>query len=56
MISRLDHVFGTKGVKLVGSPVLDTRTMLEKEPEEELTDRNTPSDHLPLIVAFEISP
>lgn len=48
--SRLDHVFCTKNLK-VQNCVLYTKTMLQPEPEE-LTSREFPSDHLPLVVTF----
>ena len=54
MVSRLDHVFGCGHIgtfTLAKNPVLYTKTMLEVEPEE-LTTRDYPSDHLPLVVEF----
>ncbi len=47
MVSRLDNIFGSKGVTCA-NPTLYTKTMLEKEPPE-LTTRLTPSDHLPIV-------
>jgi endonuclease/exonuclease/phosphatase family metal-dependent hydrolase len=51
MVSRLDHILATPGDRFsVGSdPLLYTRTMLPVEPPE-LTTRDYPSDHLPLVV------
>jgi endonuclease/exonuclease/phosphatase family metal-dependent hydrolase len=48
MVSRLDHVWCSKLIN-VSNPILHTETMLPDEPEE-LTTRETPSDHLPLSV------
>lgn len=48
MISRLDHVFGSPGV-IASNPKLYTKTMLDEEPPE-LTTRDYPSDHLPLLL------
>lgn len=48
--SRLDHVFAT-GEYTVDSAVLYTKTMKVPEPSE-LSDREFPSDHLPLVVNF----
>lgn len=53
MVSRLDHIFGSKTVQKVGPAILYTKTMLDKEPEE-LTTRDYPSDHLPLIVKLKL--
>ncbi len=53
MVSRLDHVFSSTNVKGVNA-TLYTKTMLDKEPEE-LTTRDYPSDHLPLVVTIEIN-
>ncbi len=53
MISRLDHVFGSTTVASL-DPTLYTETMLPEEPEE-LTTRNTPSDHLALGVTIHIN-
>lgn len=53
MTSRLDHVFGSANV--VGTtPILYTKTMLSVEPVE-LTTRQYPSDHLPLVVDIVIN-
>lgn len=49
--SRLDHIFSSGGFS-GSSPTLYTRTMLEHEPEE-LTTRDYPSDHLPLVINIE---
>lgn len=56
IISRLDHIFASSDVEQKGPVILDTRTMLEVEtdPSKELTDRNLPSDHLPLLVEIAI--
>jgi len=48
MISRLDHIFGSNNV-IGTNPVLYTKTMLPQEPEE-LTTRQYPSDHLPIVI------
>jgi len=48
MKSRLDHIFGSKRILELSDPVLYTKTMLEQEPEE-LTTRDYPSDHLPIV-------
>jgi len=48
MVSRLDHVFSSQNVTGT-NPTLYTKTMLEIEPEE-LTMRDYPSDHLPVVV------
>ena len=53
MVSRLDNVFGTAGV-IASDQTLYTKTMLPEEPEE-LTCRNTPSDHLPLVMTININ-
>lgn len=55
MVSRLDHVFGSKNVRRISDPILITKTMKFFEPTEELTDRNLPSDHLPLLMGLEIN-
>jgi len=52
MVSRLDHIFCTKDFDY-DQCKLWTKTMLDVEPEE-LTTRNYPSDHLPLVINFEI--
>jgi endonuclease/exonuclease/phosphatase family metal-dependent hydrolase len=49
IITRADHIFGSKGIEKIDSAILYTKTMLAKEPEE-LKTRDYPSDHLPLIV------
>lgn len=49
--SRLDHVFATPNL-LVKKAIIITDTMKEKEPEIELSDRELPSDHLPIFVHF----
>lgn len=51
MVSRLDHVFSHRQLVVNSTPLLYTKTMLEKEPEE-LTTRSYPSDHLPLVVSI----
>lgn len=48
IITRTDHIFGSETVEKVGLSTLYTKTMLDNEPEE-LTTRNYPSDHLPLV-------
>lgn len=47
MVSRLDHIFGSKDV-IATDPKLYTKTMMDEEPKE-LTTRLYPSDHLPII-------
>ena len=49
MVSRLDHIFG-KGLN-ASNPILYTKTMLDVEPPE-LTTRDYPSDHLPLLITL----
>lgn len=52
MVSRLDNIFGSSHI--VGTnPTLYTKTMLDVEPEE-LTTRDYPSDHLPLLLDITI--
>lgn len=53
MVSRLDNVFATDEVIREGQPLLYTKTMLDQEPEE-LTTRDYPSDHLPVVVSLRI--
>lgn len=53
MISRLDHIWGSKGVETEGPVVLYTKTMKNPEPKE-LTTRDLPSDHLPLKASIKI--
>jgi endonuclease/exonuclease/phosphatase family metal-dependent hydrolase len=48
MQSRLDHIFGSGGV-IGTNATLYTKTMLISEPTE-LTTRNYPSDHLPIVI------
>lgn len=48
--SRLDHVFCSQNLRAASPPVLYTKTMLPEEPAE-LTTRDYPSDHLPLVVS-----
>lgn len=53
MVSRLDHVFGSMNV--IGTdPTLYTKTMLLPEPDE-LTTRQYPSDHLPLVLELRLN-
>ena len=48
MHNRFDHIFGSQ--RVIGkNPLLYTKTMLEIEPHE-LTTRDYPSDHLPLVL------
>lgn len=54
MVSRLDHIFSSNGAVKIGDATLYTKTMLDKEPEE-LTSRDFPSDHLPLIVSLKLA-
>lgn len=49
IITRTDHIFGSQTVEKIGEALVDTRTMRDPEPQE-LTTRDLPSDHLPLIV------
>ena len=51
MQSRLDHIFSSPALEAEGSARLYTKTMLDPEPEE-LTARDYPSDHLPLLVVL----
>jgi len=53
MISRLDHIFSSQCLTGV-NPTLYTKTMLPKEPKE-LTTRDYPSDHLPLVIEIQES-
>jgi endonuclease/exonuclease/phosphatase family metal-dependent hydrolase len=53
MHSRLDHIFGSKNVSGI-NPILYTKTMLKEEPAE-LTTRNYPSDHLPLLIEIKLN-
>lgn len=48
MVGRLDHIFGSSHI-LGTNPTLYTKTMLNVEPQE-LTTRDYPSDHLPLLL------
>lgn len=47
MVSRLDHIFTSERVR-GEQTILYTKTMLDNEPTE-LTTRDYPSDHLPLV-------
>lgn len=53
IITRADHIFGSKTVEKVGFSILYNKTMLDEEPQE-LTTRDYPSDHLPLIVRVKL--
>lgn len=56
--SKLDQVLGTSGIKLVGTPLVITETMLPKEPKEfdVMVDGQLvidyPSDHMPVLTKF----
>lgn len=52
MISRLDNIYASSGITGT-NPTLYTKTMLEVEPEE-LTTRDYPSDHLPILIDLKI--
>ncbi len=49
--NTLDHVFA-RNLRIVGEPVVDTRTMMDPEPEPLSVPDSTPSDHLPVTVNF----
>lgn len=51
--SNLDHIFGNEYNWQVLKKVLYTKTMLDVEPEE-LTTRNFPSDHLPILMSVKL--
>ncbi len=51
MVSRLDHVFGSKSVNTKGHVILYAKTMLQNEPDE-FTTRSYPSDHIPLFTTI----
>lgn len=51
LTSRLDHIFSNTLIS-GSNPIIYTKTCLEEEPEE-LTTRDYPSDHLPLVLDFE---
>lgn len=53
MTSRLDHIFGSETVETVSPVIIYTKTMLPEEPEE-LTTRDYPSDHLPLVAKLKL--
>ena len=53
MKSRLDHVLCSKNVVGI-NPTLYTKTMLDQEPVE-LTTRDYPSDHLPIVIDLTIN-
>jgi endonuclease/exonuclease/phosphatase family metal-dependent hydrolase len=53
MISRLDHIFGSHNVSGKNC-LLYAKTMFDTEPPE-LTTRNFPSDHLPLVIDITIN-
>ncbi len=54
MVSRLDHIFFSDDrILSLESPRLYTKTMLPEEPKE-LTTRDYPSDHLPLVMNVSI--